>query len=306
MQLRDQSLFRQKCYVDGAWVDADGGATVPVNDPATQEILGNVPRMGANETRRAIEAAERALPGWRARTAKERAKILRKWADLMMENQEDLAVLMTAEQGKPLAESRGEIAYAASFLEWFAEEGKRVYGDTIPATACTSRRLAQTQVCPVLRYLLAMAPATAASRSASSKTMNGALPPSSSDTFFTVEAHCSMSCLPISVEPVKVTLRTTGFVVSSRPMGPEEPVTTLKIPLGIPARSPSSASASAENGVALAGLRTTGQPLASAGPALRVIIAEGKFQGVIAATTPTGSFTTTIRLSRAWDGMVSP
>jgi len=132
MQLRDQSLFRQKCYVDGAWVDADGGATVPVNNPATQEILGNVPRMGANETRRAIEAAERALPGWRARTAKERAKILRKWADLMMENQEDLAVLMTAEQGKPLVESRGEIAYAAAFIEWFAEECKRVYGDTIP------------------------------------------------------------------------------------------------------------------------------------------------------------------------------
>ena len=132
MQLRDQSLFRQKCYIDGAWVDADKGATVPVNNPATQETLGTVPRMGADETRRAIEAAERALPGWRAKTAKERAKILRKWADLMMDNQEDLAVLMTAEQGKPLVESRGEVAYAASFIEWFAEECKRVYGDTIP------------------------------------------------------------------------------------------------------------------------------------------------------------------------------
>jgi succinate-semialdehyde dehydrogenase / glutarate-semialdehyde dehydrogenase len=132
MQLRDQSLFRQKCYIDGAWVDADSGATVPVNDPATQKILGTVPRMGADETRRAIEAAERALPGWRAKTAKERAKVLRKWADLMIDNQEDLAVLMTAEQGKPLGESRGEIAYASAFIEWFAEECKRVYGDTIP------------------------------------------------------------------------------------------------------------------------------------------------------------------------------
>jgi succinate-semialdehyde dehydrogenase / glutarate-semialdehyde dehydrogenase len=139
MQLRDKSLFRQKCYIDGAWVDAAGGHTVPVNDPATGEILGTVPRMGADETRRAIEAAEKALPAWRARTAKERSKILRKWADLMIENTEDLAVLMTAEQGKPLAESKGEIAYAASFIEWFAEEGKRVYGDTIPGHMADKR-----------------------------------------------------------------------------------------------------------------------------------------------------------------------
>ncbi|MFI5023634.1 MAG: NADP-dependent succinate-semialdehyde dehydrogenase [Alphaproteobacteria bacterium] len=132
MQLKDKSLFRQKCYVDGAWIDADGGATIKVNNPATNEILGTVPRMGTDETRRAIEAAERALPAWRAKTAKERAKVMRKWADLMLENQEDLAQLMTAEQGKPLAESKGEIVYAASFIEWFAEECKRIYGDTIP------------------------------------------------------------------------------------------------------------------------------------------------------------------------------
>ncbi|MFI4988206.1 MAG: NADP-dependent succinate-semialdehyde dehydrogenase [Alphaproteobacteria bacterium] len=132
MQLKDKRLFRQQCYVDGTWCDADGGAVIKVNDPATNEILGSVPRMGTDETRRAIEAAEKALPAWRAKTAKERAKVLRKWADLMMENQEDLAVLMTAEQGKPLAESKGEIVYAASFIEWFAEECKRVYGDTIP------------------------------------------------------------------------------------------------------------------------------------------------------------------------------
>jgi succinate-semialdehyde dehydrogenase / glutarate-semialdehyde dehydrogenase len=132
LNLKDPSLFRQQCYVDGRWSDADGGKTIAVDNPATGEILGTVPNMGAAETRRAIEAANTAFPGWRARTAKERASILRKWFDLMMANQEDLARLMTAEQGKPLAESRGEIAYAASFIEWFAEEGKRIYGDVIP------------------------------------------------------------------------------------------------------------------------------------------------------------------------------
>ena len=132
MNLKDPSLFRQQCYIDGAWIGADGGATIEIENPATGEALGTVPSFGADETRRAIEAAERAWPGWRAKTAKERATVLRRWADLMMENQEDLAVLMTSEQGKPLAESMGEVAYAASFFEWFAEEGKRIYGDTIP------------------------------------------------------------------------------------------------------------------------------------------------------------------------------
>src|SRR5215813_5740191 len=135
MKLKDPKLFRQQCYIDGAWVDADGGGTIPVENPSNGERLGTVPKMGADETRRAIEAADRALPAWRAKTAKERANILRKWFNLMMENQEDLAVIMTAEQGKPLAESKGEIAYAASFIEWFAEEGKRIYGDTIPQNA---------------------------------------------------------------------------------------------------------------------------------------------------------------------------
>ena len=132
MQLNDQSLFRQQCYIDGEWVDADGGETIDVNNPADDSTLGTIPRMGADETRRAIEAANRAWPGWRKLTAKERAAILRRWFDLMLENQEDLAQLMTAEQGKPLAESRGEVGYGASFVEWFAEEGKRIYGDTIP------------------------------------------------------------------------------------------------------------------------------------------------------------------------------
>ncbi|MFP6742902.1 MAG: aldehyde dehydrogenase family protein, partial [Alphaproteobacteria bacterium] len=132
MKLQDQSLFRQQCYIDGAWADADSGDTINVTDPATNEVLGTIPKMGADETRRAIEAANAALPAWRAKSAKERAVVLRKFFELMIENQEDLAQIMTAEQGKPLAESRGEIVYAASFIEWFAEEGKRAYGDVIP------------------------------------------------------------------------------------------------------------------------------------------------------------------------------
>ncbi|TWJ32628.1 NADP-dependent succinate-semialdehyde dehydrogenase [Geobacter argillaceus] len=131
-KLKDPSLFREQCYVDGRWIGADSGETVAVANPATGEKIGVIPKMGAAETRRAIEAANEAFPAWRARTAGERSAILRRWFELMLEHQEDLAVLMTAEQGKPLAEARGEIAYAASFLEWFAEEGKRVYGDTIP------------------------------------------------------------------------------------------------------------------------------------------------------------------------------
>jgi len=139
MELKDPKLFRQQCYVNGEWVDALNRGTIPVTNPATGETLGTVPRMGAEETRQAIEAADRALPAWRARTAKERAQILRKLYDLMMANQEDLATLMTAEQGKPLAESKGEIAYAAAFIEWFGEEGKRIYGDTIPAHGTDKR-----------------------------------------------------------------------------------------------------------------------------------------------------------------------
>ena len=137
--LKDEYLLRQKCYVGGAWSDADDGKVIAVKNPATGALIGTVPRMGTAETRRAIEAANAAWPAWRARTAKERAGLLRRWFDLMLANQEDLAVLMTAEQGKPLAESRGEIAYAASFIEWFAEEGKRVYGDTIPSHARDKR-----------------------------------------------------------------------------------------------------------------------------------------------------------------------
>ena len=145
MKLQDSSLLRQLCAIDGAWVAADNGATLEVRDPATGALVGTVPRAGRAETRRAIEAAERALPAWRARTGKERAQVLRRWFELMMAHQEDLARLMTAEQGKPLGESRGEIAYAASFLEWFGEEAKRVYGDTIPGHARDKRILVLKQ-----------------------------------------------------------------------------------------------------------------------------------------------------------------
>ncbi|MFL5263374.1 MAG: NADP-dependent succinate-semialdehyde dehydrogenase [Anaeromyxobacteraceae bacterium] len=137
--LKDEYLLHQKCYINGAWTAADSGEAIAVTNPATGEQLGTVPRMGAAEARRAIEAAGAALPAWRARTARDRAAVLRRWFDLILANQEDLAILMTAEQGKPLAESRGEIAYAAAFIEWFAEEGKRVYGDTIPAHATDKR-----------------------------------------------------------------------------------------------------------------------------------------------------------------------
>jgi succinate-semialdehyde dehydrogenase/glutarate-semialdehyde dehydrogenase len=132
MQLKDASLFREQAFIDGEWVDADNRGTIPVTNPATGGVIGTVPKMGMAETRRAIEAADRALPAWRAKTGKERAAILRKWFDLMMAHQDDLALIMTTEQGKPLPEAKGEIAYAASFIEWFAEEAKRIYGDVIP------------------------------------------------------------------------------------------------------------------------------------------------------------------------------
>ena len=120
IDLKDMSLFRQQCYVNGEWVDADKKDTIAVYNPADGVQIGTVPNLGVEETRRAIEAANAAWPAWRAKTAKERAAILRKWFDLIMANQEDLAVLMTVEQGKPLTESRGEIGYGASFIEWFA------------------------------------------------------------------------------------------------------------------------------------------------------------------------------------------
>jgi succinate-semialdehyde dehydrogenase/glutarate-semialdehyde dehydrogenase len=137
--LADAALFRTRAYIDGSWVDADSGETFEVRNPATGALLAEVPRCGAAETRRAIEAAEAAQPAWRAKTAKERAHVLRRWYDLMHENMDDLALLLTSEQGKPLAEAKGEIAYAASFLEWFGEEAKRAYGDVIPPPAAGMR-----------------------------------------------------------------------------------------------------------------------------------------------------------------------
>jgi succinate-semialdehyde dehydrogenase/glutarate-semialdehyde dehydrogenase len=147
-QLKDQSLLKDKCYIDGAWVG--GAATIPVANPVDDRVIGQVPRLGAADTRRAIEAAQKAQKPWAGKLAKERAGILRKWFDLMMENQEDLARIMTAEQGKPLAESRGEIAYGASFIEFFAEEAKRIYGETIPSPWPTSRMVVTKQALGVV------------------------------------------------------------------------------------------------------------------------------------------------------------
>ena len=132
MQIADQALLRTQAFINGEWVDADNGETLPVTNPANGDVIAEVAKCGTAETRRAIEAAEAAQVSWRQATAKERSALLRKWFTLMMEAQEDLAQILTAEQGKPLAESRGEIAYGANYIEWFSEEAKRVYGDTIP------------------------------------------------------------------------------------------------------------------------------------------------------------------------------
>ena len=145
MRLEDLNLLRTQCLIGGAWCGADGGATFPVGNPANGELLAEVPDMGAAETRRAIAAAAAAWPAWRNRTAKERSAVLRKWFELMLAHADDLALLMTSEQGKPLAEAKGEVAYAASFIEWFAEEAKRVYGDTIPATQADKRLIVVRQ-----------------------------------------------------------------------------------------------------------------------------------------------------------------
>lgn len=139
LNLKDPSLLRSQCFIGGAWIDADSAAVIDVTNPADGTVVASVPKMGSAETKRAIEAAEAALPKWRALSGKERAAILRKWFDLLIANQDDLAAIMTAEQGKPLAEAKGEITYAASYVEWFSEEAKRVYGDTIPAPTADKR-----------------------------------------------------------------------------------------------------------------------------------------------------------------------
>ncbi len=133
LALRDPSLLKNLCLIDGQWLAADDGSRIDVHNPATGEAVGHVPRMGEAETQRAIAAAERAFTLWKQQTAEARARLLQRWFELMMENQEDLALIMTSEQGKPLAESRGEIAYAASYVQWFAEEARRIYGSTVPA-----------------------------------------------------------------------------------------------------------------------------------------------------------------------------
>jgi succinate-semialdehyde dehydrogenase/glutarate-semialdehyde dehydrogenase len=145
LKLEDPALLKEQCFVNGAWLDAPGGATLPVHNPATGAALGTVPAFDAASTERAVAAAHAAFPAWAAKTAKERSILLRRWNDLILLNAADLAILMTAEQGKPLAESKGEIAYAASFVEWFAEEAKRVYGDVIPGHQADKRILVLRQ-----------------------------------------------------------------------------------------------------------------------------------------------------------------
>lgn len=139
LALKDPDLLRTRAFVNGEWIAADSGETVAVNNPATGEVVGTIPQMGAAEARRAIEAANAALPGWRAVLAKQRGRLLRRWFDLIIENQDDLAQLMTAEQGKPLSEARSEVVSGAAFIEWFAEEARRAYGETIPAPAADRR-----------------------------------------------------------------------------------------------------------------------------------------------------------------------
>lgn len=139
LTLKDSGLFRQLCLINGQWIAAANGQTLPVTNPATGAEIGHVPKLGAEETANAIAAANGAFPAWRAKSAKERSKILRRWYELMVEHREDLAIILTAEQGKPLAEARGEIDYAAAYFEWFAEEGKRIYGDVIPPSATDKR-----------------------------------------------------------------------------------------------------------------------------------------------------------------------
>ena len=139
MQLTDASLLKTQCYLNGQWADAKSGLTIEVTDPATGKIIGTVPNMGEEETLNVVAAAQAALPEWSAKSAKERSSLLRRWFELMTEHQKDLAQILTLEQGKPLAEAEGEIAYGASYIEWFAEEAKRIYGETIPAASADQR-----------------------------------------------------------------------------------------------------------------------------------------------------------------------
>ncbi len=145
MKLQDPNILKNQCYIDSVWVNADNNQTISVTDPATGETITSVPKCGSNETRRAVDAAELAFQGWHKRTAKERSALLRRWYELMIEHKEDLALIMTREQGKPLTEARGEIDYAASYIEWFAEETRRVYGETIPSPWDSARLLVLRQ-----------------------------------------------------------------------------------------------------------------------------------------------------------------
>ena len=214
--LTDAGLLKTNSLIGGEWISGSG-ARLPVIDPATGALLADVANLGADHATQAIAAASAALPAWRAKTAKERAAIMMRWFNLLIQHTDDLARIMTAEQGKPLAEARGEVSYGASFIEWFAEEAKRVYGETIPTTdnnkrylvikqpvgvcaaitpwnfpiAMITRKVAPALAagCPVVIKPAEQTPLSALAMSASSKTMKGALPPSSSASFLIVGAH---------------------------------------------------------------------------------------------------------------------
>ena len=278
LNLKDATLFRQQCYIDGQWLNADQGETLSIHNPATGEVLGTIPKMLAAETARAIAAANAAWPAWRAKTAAERGKLLRRWYELILANQDDLALIMTSEQGKPLAEAKGEIGYAASYLEWFAEEGKRAYGEIIPANGTDRRLLVMREPVGVCAAITPWNfPSAMITRKAGAA----------------LAAGCTMVLKPASQTPFSA-------------LALAELAERAGIPAGVFNVVTGSAKARAENGVWLAGLSTMVQPAASAAPALRVIIADGKFHGVIAAQTPTGSRITSRRRSVPLVGMISP
>ena len=366
VQLTDSKLFRQSCYVDGAWVNARGGATINVDNPATGEIVGTVPKFGAAETRDAIEAANRAFPEWRKKTAKERAAALRRWFDLMMANQEDLARLMTTEQGKVLAESRGEVAYAGAFLEWFGEEAKRIYGDTIPGHQPDKRIVVIKQPIGVAacitpwNFPLAMITRKAGPAIAAGCTV--VLKPASQTPFsaLALAELAERAGIPKGVfnvvtgsaaeiggeltsNPIVKKLSFTGSTEVGKVLMAQCAQTVKKLSLELGGNAPFIVFDDADLDAAVEGAiaskyRNTGQTCVcvnriyvqdgvydafaaklaesvkklkpasglEAGATLRAIIADGKFHGVIAAVTPIGCFSTTMRLSRPCAGMTSP
>ena len=353
--LKDSTLLATRGYIAGEWCDGENGKTFPVFNPARGDVITDVADISRTQTAEAISIAEKAQKLWAARPAKERSNLLRNWYNLMMENQEDLATILTAEQGKPIEEAKGEIAYGASFIEFFAEEAKRVYGETIPGHQSDKRitvlkqpvgvaasitpwnfpnAMITRKAGPALAAgcafiarpaaetpLSALAMGILADRAGLPKGILSIIPSSRSSEIgkefcenpiirkltFTgstevgrilLKQACLSKILPTSVEPVKVSFLIIGFSQNSFPISDDREDGMIdKIPFGRPALSARMPIANADNGVSAAGLAIKAHPAARAGPAFLVIMAFGKFQGVIDAATPTGCFKTVIRLS---------